>query len=344
MKTEYKWINMTKLAAILGVVAIHMYGTLYLKAEYIYALTVSVSLFVIVTGFSTFLSYERNNEKIWKKVFVKVRNIFVPYLVATFIYYAFSTDIFRVQEYLHHVVHCTAFGLFYYVSVYIQLTIISPIIYKYISEAKKKRLTWLRVLLGFAVVALVSYYTNQYTDVLEIYAGGGKLFGGTFLVIYYVGMCIGSFLPDIKIKNFINVIGMAICSVGFIAFGWFLINYPLVLDRYLPFGNGFNPPSISYLIYSIIIFFFFFFFEKVLDLIPVEFLKKTYSTISKLGKHTLFVFMYHMFICEHILKKLNEFGIEIKILWIKKIVYFIAMFAISLLIEKIYMKIKEYIK
>ncbi|MBR1853304.1 MAG: acyltransferase [Lachnospiraceae bacterium] len=341
-KLSYKWIDMGKLLAMLCVITIHMYGKLYLKTEYIYATTAGVSLFVILSGFSTFLSYEKYTGNLWVKAMKKIAAIYIPYVVATFIYYIFDTDFFYLEEFFKRVLHCTAYGLFYYVSVYIQLTIISPILYRFIADEKRRK-NFLGVLVGFVTVCFIAHFTTLYTNVLDIYAGGGMLFGGTFLVVYYIGFCMAAFLPNIN-NRIIILSGFGVGTVGTILWGIFLMVKPLYLDAFLPFGAGFNPPSISFLIHTILMMTMLFFMEGTIQIIAWKPLEIVYDRVSRLGKHTLFVFMYHMFITDHIIGWFVSQGIVINFMWLKIPVYYIVLYGGSILIEKIYGRVMGYIQ
>lgn len=38
------------------------------------------------------------------------------------------------------------------------------------------------------VICIVAFLTTNYTNILDIYGGGGKLLGGTYLIAFWVGM------------------------------------------------------------------------------------------------------------------------------------------------------------
>ena len=65
-------------------------------------------------------------------------------------------------------------GPFYYVLLYIQLILVSPILFRvfeYTSDLKKGLLI---EIVGFAVVLWISSWTTNYSNILGVYGGGGS--------------------------------------------------------------------------------------------------------------------------------------------------------------------------
>ena len=86
-----------------------------------------------------------------------------------------------------------ASGPLYYVCLYIQLMIANQILLCVLHKidecvkVKGKYVCGMFEMILLFVVILISYFTTNYTNVMEV-LGGGILFGGTFLVFFYTGM------------------------------------------------------------------------------------------------------------------------------------------------------------
>lgn len=59
-------------------------------------------------------------------------------------------------------------------------------------------------------------------------------------------------------------------------------------------GGGFNPPSVQFMIFSIITLFLFYSFFSLLEESNITILKALVKLFSTIGKYTLYTFMYHI--------------------------------------------------
>lgn len=100
--------------------------------------------------------------------------------------------------------YVTRFGIsgpFYYVLLYIQLVLICPFLYKLFEYADTKKTAWNWEFFFMLLVLVVSGLTTNYTNILSVYGGGGKLFGGTYLFLFYIGMWFGKYYHKIQMKR-----------------------------------------------------------------------------------------------------------------------------------------------
>ena len=62
VKEQIKWINCAKMVAILAVMTDHTFDVLYTNSKIAMASYFSVSLFIILSGMTSYLSYSKNNK------------------------------------------------------------------------------------------------------------------------------------------------------------------------------------------------------------------------------------------------------------------------------------------
>jgi len=81
-------------------------------------------------------------------------------------------------------------------------------------------------------------------------------------------------------------------------------NGSLPFDQWLMpyYGNGFNPPSVRFIVFSIITLFVLYSLFSLLEENTWEIIQQVVDLFSFIGKHTLYVFMYHLFVKDMILK------------------------------------------
>ncbi|MBR5359730.1 MAG: acyltransferase family protein, partial [Lachnospiraceae bacterium] len=124
-KKRVYWIDIAKSIAILGVVLQHARGWAY-STDVIYrSLIFAVGLFVMLGGYNITGSYMRNKKV---NVLKRLAAIIVPYIFATLLYCIYSGEITDIKTVLMHLVHFDAMAPLYYVAVYSQLVIITPLL------------------------------------------------------------------------------------------------------------------------------------------------------------------------------------------------------------------------
>ena len=341
-KVRTKWVDVAKFMAIIAVMIDHTNGLLYTNTHVAFFSYYSVSLFIVAMGITTMWSYRKNSDSLLQKVWKKCLGIIRPYIVATIIYGIFIYKAFDFEVLLGHVIRFNMSGPFYYVLLYIQLVLVSPIlfcVFEYTSDLKKGLLV---EIVGFAVVLWISSWTTNHSNILGVYGGGGKLFGGTFLILLYIGMWFGKYYNEIHFNTIIAAV-LAVLACG-ATIGWwqFIANDTCHIDSLIPYGDGYNPPSISFGIYSLLVALTLYFVEMLLLHFPNSIPMKIMSSIAVLGKHTLYIFLYHSFFIQVIFPNFfAKTGIVIDNIWIKRIVYFGGMIFGSILFEIILEKIHK---
>lgn len=140
-----------------------------------------------------------------------------------------------------------------------------------------------------------------------------------------------------KYKTILFVI-IAIC-VGL----WlqFILKNQFKLDSKLPLGRGINPPSVSLFVYAILMSLLFYTFDKIIhsikNLTPIF---NIYVFLCKIGKHTLFIFLFHIFYMTKLNSIIGDSLDAVPI--IKSIIYITAMILFSVATEHIYILLVKY--
>ena len=79
--------------------------------------------------------------------------------------------------------------------------------------------------------------------------------------------------------------------------------YEFLLDNWLhnPFGDGINPPGITLIIYSVCIVGFLYLFFTLIQRCSNPLVVIIYDFFSGIGKHSLYIFLYHRLILDRLL-------------------------------------------
>lgn len=341
MKKQF-WIDIAKCIAILGVLVDHLYG-LYSNYQIAWASFYSVSLFILIMGICTYLSFDNSKVPLYKKVIKRELGIFIPYAFSTVVY---SVTIYQGEFNLSFTIEwLLKFGMsspHYYVLLYMQLLLACPVFYYVINKLKGSRLCVLGNIAQAGGVLLLCIWTTNHTNLLDVYGGGGRLFGGNYLFLLYIGMLFGSNYDKIMSfaeKNIVKVAGAVISLLCAICIWRYNCTYGYAIDSKLPFGDGGNPPSLQLSVYAIAVMFVCLFVTKIAEGIRFKPLQMLMTVPEYLGQHTLYIFLYHRLFMDFILSRITFSNIH----W-QRISYLVLIIAGPLLIEKLLKPAREFIK
>jgi len=236
--SRVKWVDIAKFFAILAVLIDHTNNTLYSNNSIAFFSYYSVGLFILVMGVTFAWSYERKNVSVLRNIYRKSKGILVPYAVATFIYLLFFYKAIDVNFYLERLIKFDICTPFYYVLLYVQLVLVSPLVYYWLSNTINKKYGVIWRIIGGVFVTLISIFTTGRSDIFGVYGGGGKLFGGTFLILLYMGMWFGLFCKQIKAGLFVSVICFSVLTILTIFWWRVIYAYQYDIDSKFPFGEG----------------------------------------------------------------------------------------------------------
>ena len=342
-KKRITWIDFAKVIAILGVMADHMTpygcGNLTTRVMSFY----SVSLFVTVSGVTSYISYSANTGNILNKLSKQIARCLVPYAVASFILEAAIEDSFVLTEYLKHLVNFDAKAPYYYVLVYVNLCIIAPIIYTFVKKTEQANHWLLYQGLGLLFLYALAIWLNKFTSVASIYGGGGKLLGGSYILPFYIGLCFASYTKCHR-KGSFRVLGVSASLFALIIAAFIEVKYMLIYEKIFLLGEGINPPGVILILYAFAWAAFIYNLDGYLQSASYRKVYGAFECISHIGEHTLYIFLYHIFILENVYASIRiRFGFAINNVLLKSVVYLFGMIAGSIVIEKILKTIGRYI-
>lgn len=329
---ELKWLNCAKLIAIIAVLTDHSHMVLYDSQKIAVVSYFSVPLFITVSGMTSYISNSKRSDESWYKTFWRnSKGILTAYMAATFIYQIAENHYFDFEVYLNHLYRFDMASPFYYVLLYIQLMLVNRIIYHFIDNLKEKVI--FKEILMFVIIIGIAYLTTNYTNILGVLGGGGVLFGGTFLIFYYMGMLLAKHdCFNIESKN-IRIIMTVITGILGILWGMFIAKDLFEIDSHIAFGEV-NPPSISLFIMTVLVLCFSYSLFTVLQ--DVKGISVVTDVCSKLGKHTLYIFLYHRLFMDYYLNRLSFNNIAVK-----RVVYFTVMIFAPIMVEYILKNLKK---
>lgn len=300
IKSRINWIDCTRFVAITAVVVNHNARLMYQSDWIEYFSLFSVTLFILVSGVSTYFSYEKNEYKIisFKTNLLKQRTLIKRIVIAGFINFLFVFLFSRQQETINYYYVLTLDGMGYFVVFFIQLKIITPLLLSIFKKCDKQCHPWVWHCITLFIILIVSLILMKYCRVFPFYGGGAYLFGGTYLFIYYVGIVLGSSrIFEIKNKNIIFVI-FCVSLIACMSFVYLQISSNFYFNRVFStvLGEGLNPPGLFISVYSVLVLMVCYAFFTIVESISVTFIKKIIICISILGRNSLYIYMYHLLI------------------------------------------------
>ncbi|MGN7761968.1 acyltransferase family protein [Paenibacillus sp. 22594] len=283
---QIRWINFLKGAAMLAVVFDHLYGLVYLNT-FIHSLTIySVTLFIILAGFTSSISIGRTKLPIKSYIYKRVAPIVVPYLVATLVYHLYWNKFhFDFNTFKNQVIMFNGAAPFYFVLFFLQLIVVSPLLYKLFQGHK-----FYQQILGLLFIYLMSFYLTHFTNVANYYGGASRILGGSYLFCF----CLGIFLQLLSTNppSFLKRIFQS--DIKGLVFGLVASLFALFvyLNTHLLDKSWANPPNKSTLVYTLIIAAILFFIFQIAEK-RFKRLSLIFTPIELIGSNSLYVFLYH---------------------------------------------------
>lgn len=342
-KQEITWINGAKFVSILAVMVDHTYRILYENYDIAYASYFSVSLFIILSGMTSYLSNLHHIENVLRGGVHSCRKIVSAYCIAVAVCMITMTHGFDFSEYISYLVNFNINLPHYFVLLYIQLMIVNGFLFNLLQKCPKSIKGYFYEMLITVCIIALSVWTTNHTNILNVYGGGGKLFGGPYLVLYYFGMLV---MRHGWLENTTFVKGIISLSVSGIL--WFIVwRYTcangLKLDAYVPFGSGYFPgiPGITEMTFALCMLFITFGMFTLLE--QIKCIKKVILFVCEIGRHSLYIFLYHVLILHYFLLKYMP-SLPAKNIWLARVVFFTAMIAGTIFIEMVVGCIQKSVK
>lgn len=168
------WIDAAKLVAILGVLVDHTQNVLYSNHRIADCSYYSVGLFIFlmgVTGYGSYSRYQGSVPEKLKKNFLKIAR---PYLVATFVFSIALDGQFTFLAFWKRLLYFNASAPFYYVALYLQLMVVIPVFAALLRMTSMKKYGTFVEMLVFGATVILSVWTTNHSNIMDIYGGGGQ--------------------------------------------------------------------------------------------------------------------------------------------------------------------------
>lgn len=327
-KKRSKWIDAVKAVAIIAVVIDHSFGTLYTNRWVWLSTYFSVSVFVFMAGVTNYYSCENHhNTSIKEQTFRRINKMVMPYAVATAIYQIAIYKCWNLKEYINFILGFNITPPFYFVVFFIQLIFVSPYLYRILQiKLNSKGKTIIKQLVVFELIVIISVLNVKYTFVVDVWGGGKYIMGGSYLILFFMGQMAVFFKIFDKIE-----VKFIYCVFSFIMIFLCLLwikRYEFLLDNWLhnPFGDGINPSGITLIIYSVCIVGFLYLFFTLIQRCSNPLVVIIYDFFSGIGKHSLYIFLYHRLILDRLLVPY----INIDNIWIRRTIFICMMIGIPI--------------
>lgn len=188
MQKRIAWIDCAKFIAIVGVVVDHCNGFLYINPYIAYASYYSVSLFILLAGISTWISFERGKEISFSAQLMKIIRILSAYAVATFVVLCVTQHRFDLMTYLKFLVGFNIQAPYYYLVFFVQLLMVAPIMVNWCAFVNGKKHKWVMQFGTLGALGWFAYICIKYTYILPVH-GGGKFGGGVLTSFCTIQVC-----------------------------------------------------------------------------------------------------------------------------------------------------------
>lgn len=189
---------------------------------------------------------------------------------------------------------------------------------------------------------IIASVTTKYSNIANVYGGGGKLFGGSYLICIYIGMLIGKYYKQLlSLVNKINSLVLAsLFTIGAVVIWHMMCTQGLLFDVSGVFGVGFNPPGFCFMSYALFIMFSIFLWDRFFTQIGFNKLDWLFNVLAYVGTNTLYIFLYHRLFLDYYLGiYCEQMPIEIK-----RITYYVIMVVGSIVVGTILKYLKSVIR
>ncbi len=310
----------------------HCNGILYTNQIVAQASYFSVSLFVLLSGLVIWIS-----DADFKRSLRKAGILYLQYAFATFLLTFHYEGFFDIKSYLSYLLSFSVCAPYYFFVFFIQLVFISPMLLAWCKYCKKHAYSFVWHSATVAVLGILSAICIQYTYVLPVHGGGQFLFGGTYILVFYLGILLGAadFFKGKKDVKVVKAFGL------FVLWGsWLVGDYrnKFPFDQWLTpyWGAGLNPPGINLIVFAVITLFLLYELFSTLEESSVKIVQRIICVFSWIGKNTLYIFMYHLLVRDMVLPRAQAMNI-----WFMRILMLILMIFAPVVTVEILRKMKR---
>ena len=344
-----QWIDCAKAVAITAVAVDHCNRVIYTNPAIAKASYFSVTLFIFLSGITAWNSsfksgqVNRGGGGVICRQFLKLRGIGVQYALATFLLQIYYQRFFDLKSYLSYLLNFSIQGPYYFLLIFIQLKLVSPalITWCHICNRRRGAIGW-----HLGTVASLCWLCSilvRYTFMLPVHGGGKHLLGGTYLLVYYLGILMANlnwFHCSTKMLK-----GILICSSALWIFWWQVIcnDKTAFLDQCVAkyWGKGFNPPSIQYIIFALITLFLLYSLFTLAEQLHAKLIDHMISVFAFLGRYTLYTFMYHLAVRDFMITAFPAIQSNI---WLLRLAVFVPMLTFPVIAANGIQRLRAYIE
>lgn len=333
------WIDVLRGLAVIAVVICHQQGLLH-TSEYVqfftlFSVTSLIFAMGITKGFSLKKYFETGNDNtIFMYTLKSMGKTLLAYVTASFFTDILINKVYDYPSILDHIINFNASGPFYFIGHFIKLSLWAPVIYfafcKIMQNSKRTHKIVLSVLTLLATW-IIGYKSINVCDI----------FSQSYFFVYSLGILVSMIeLPKSSVK-------LAVGSVLLLATGTFFAHrfyfarvagnfcYAELIDVVDPMLQ-LNPPNLSVILYSFGVISVIYIISTCAE--NVKSLNIPFKLLSVLGKYSLDIFLWHLFIQRMITTYALGYLSNI---WVRRLVYYLAMFNVPILARYLYNKLKK---
>lgn len=341
MEKRIFWMDVLRGGAILAVVICHQKDILH-SSEYIQCLTLySVTSLIFLMGITKGLAlkkfWQRNNLSILNYTFQSMKSTILSYVLASVILDISLNGVTDNFLILNHLLNFNAAAPFYFIGLFIKLSLWAPLIYFFIykifivTNCRNEYTRYVFVIVFLLSVWCVGYFSIDHYDV----------FGQSYLFVYSIGILL-SFkdLHNVSVKSLIISIGTLIIGTFFTYKFYFArvagnYHYSELIDILDP-KLQMNPPNLSIILYSFGVIGIVYYSSNLLE--NTRYFSIPFKVLACWGKYSLDIFLWHIFI-QQILEKTSLAMLPPTMY--KRVIYYSAMLFLPIIGRIIYTKTKE---
>lgn len=338
-----KWIDCAKAIAIMAVVIDHCNGRLYTNFKIAQVSYYSTSLFVLLSGISASLSFDRDVSVNKNKILRRLKNLFIQYAVATLIVTCFSNKFFDLKVYLSNLINFSAVSAYYYFVFLFQLIVISPFLIRWCKFCRKQKPEIFWHMGTLLILGIISAISINYTFIFDVYGGGRFLWGGYLL---FAILC-GNFVRRERVfkrkkqKSQTNIGSNISHRMAFVV-DWNVSGSFTIRQMVEPVvGAGFNPPGVNFMVFALITLFFCYAFFSLLDEIrEIAPVKWFMNGLTWIGGNTLHIFLYHLLAGSIEFYVFTKLGVGLDGM-VSRICYFTGMLVLPVVAKELFNEIRK---
>ncbi len=173
--------------AIVSVVCIHTFGGGYTTVLMRPLVNFAVAMFIFLSGYLTRLDIGKCSQFYLKRS----KRVLIPYMVWSVIY---CVSYGKWDTFLSDIVTAHTCSIYYYIFVYMQFTLLHPLIVK----LYKSKLSWLGWTITPLSMLILRYVPALFYDGIQLRA---EIFFGSWFIYYYFGLFVAN---NDKIQSILN--------------------------------------------------------------------------------------------------------------------------------------------